>query len=95
MEDRGTEETAAFYRAVDSKIVTAQFFSQEEMWSSGHAWVRLTRQAPGATPSDRAGSSLFAWLQNYRGVVVRYERHAENPLGMLHLACCLILRRCL
>jgi transposase len=32
---------------------------------------------------------LFAWLQNYRRIVVRYERHAENFLGMLHLACCL------
>jgi transposase len=38
---------------------------------------------------------LFAWLQNYRRVVVRYERHPENFLGMLHLACCLILLRCL
>ena len=27
--------------------------------------------------------------------VVRYERHAENFLGMVHLACCLILLRCL
>lgn len=39
--------------------------------------------------------NLFAWLQNYRRIVVRYERHAENLLGMLHLACCLILLRCL
>src|SRR5712692_9072763 len=29
---------------------------------------------------------LFAWLQNFRRLVVRYERHAENFLGMLHLA---------
>lgn len=36
---------------------------------------------------------LFAWLQNFRRRVVRYERHAENFLGMLHLACCLILLR--
>ena len=36
---------------------------------------------------------LFAWLQNYRRIVVRYERHAENSLGMSHLACCLILLR--
>ena len=34
---------------------------------------------------------LFAWLQNFRRIVVRYERIAENFLGMLHLACCLIL----
>lgn len=24
---------------------------------------------------------LFAWLQNFRRLVVRYERHAENFLG--------------
>ena len=36
---------------------------------------------------------LFAWLQNFRRIVVRYERFAENFLGMLHLACCLILLR--
>lgn len=38
---------------------------------------------------------LFAWLQNYRRIVVRYERHPENFLGMLRLACWLILIRCL
>lgn len=36
---------------------------------------------------------LFAWLQNFRRLVVRYERHAENFLGMLHLGCCVILLR--
>jgi transposase len=36
---------------------------------------------------------LFAWLQNFRRLVVRYERNAENSLGMLHLGCCLILLR--
>ena len=33
---------------------------------------------------------LFAWLQNFRRIVVRYERVAENSLGMLHLPCSLI-----
>jgi transposase len=36
---------------------------------------------------------LFAWLQNFRRIVVRYERAAENFLGMPHLACSLILLR--
>ncbi len=36
---------------------------------------------------------LFAWLQNFRRLVVRYERYAENFLGMLHLGCCIILLR--
>ena len=35
---------------------------------------------------------LFAWLQNFRRLVVRYERYADNFLGM-HLGCCLILMR--
>jgi len=36
---------------------------------------------------------LFAWLQNFRRTVVRYERYADNFLGMLYLACCVILLR--
>jgi transposase len=36
---------------------------------------------------------LFAWLQNFRRLVVRYERHAENFLGMLYLGCCIVLLR--
>ncbi len=36
---------------------------------------------------------LFAWLQNFRRLVVRYERYAENFLGMLQLGCCIILLR--
>jgi len=36
---------------------------------------------------------LFAWLQNYRRIVVRYEYHAENFLGMVLLACSIILLR--
>jgi len=34
---------------------------------------------------------LFAWLGNYRRLVVRWEYHVENYLGFLHLACALIL----
>jgi len=37
---------------------------------------------------------LFAWLQNYRRLITRWERHAENFLGFLHLGCiCILLRR--
>ena len=36
---------------------------------------------------------LFARLQTFRRIVVRYERNPENFLGMLHLACCLIFLR--
>jgi len=36
---------------------------------------------------------LFAWLHNFRRLVTRYEYHADNFLGFLHLACALILLR--
>jgi transposase len=36
---------------------------------------------------------LFAWLHNFRRVVTRWEFHATNYLGFLHLACALILLR--
>jgi transposase len=39
---------------------------------------------------------LFAWLQNFRRIPVRYEYHAENFLGLIQLGCIMILlRRCL
>jgi transposase len=36
---------------------------------------------------------LFAWLFNFRRLVVRYEYHAENFQGFLHLAAVIILLR--
>ena len=36
---------------------------------------------------------LFAWLFNFRRLVVRYEYHAENFQGFIHLAAALILLR--
>ena len=34
---------------------------------------------------------LFAWLGNFRRLVVRYERRAENYLGFVQLGCVMIL----
>ncbi len=36
---------------------------------------------------------LFAWLGNYRRLVVRYEHYADNFLGFVHLGCGHILLR--
>lgn len=36
---------------------------------------------------------LFAWLHNYRRLVTRWERHAENFLGFVQLGCVRILLR--
>ena len=36
---------------------------------------------------------LFAWLQNYRRVLVRYEYYLQNYLAFVQLACILIFVR--
>ncbi|MBU6389830.1 hypothetical protein KGQ71_04945 [Patescibacteria group bacterium] len=36
---------------------------------------------------------FFAWLQNFRRLVARYERKGENFLAMVRLGCILILLR--
>jgi transposase len=36
---------------------------------------------------------LFAWLQNFRRLVVRYEYYDDNFLGFLQLGCIVILLR--
>ncbi|MGC2697174.1 MAG: DDE transposase, partial [Candidatus Angelobacter sp.] len=36
---------------------------------------------------------FFAWLHNFRRLVIRWEHHEDNFLGMVQLACILILMR--
>ena len=36
---------------------------------------------------------LFAWLHNFRRTVIRWEYYPENFLGMVQLACTIILLR--
>lgn len=36
---------------------------------------------------------FFAWLQNFRRIQTRWEYHLHNFLGMVHLACAVILLR--
>jgi transposase len=50
---------------------------------------RLLRRAKRRWKIER----LFGWLHNCRRVVTRQERHVENYLGMLQLACARILLR--
>jgi transposase len=37
---------------------------------------------------------LWAWLQNFRRVVTRFDYHVENFLGFVHLGCIKLLLRC-
>ena len=37
---------------------------------------------------------LFSWLQKFRRIATRFDFHAENYLGFVHLGCIKILLRC-
>jgi transposase len=37
---------------------------------------------------------LNAWLQNFRRIATRFDYHADNYLGFVHLGCIKILLRC-
>jgi transposase len=45
----------------------------------------------GTSGSTWVVERFFAWLHNSRRLVTRWERHAENILGMLQLGCMRIL----
>ena len=49
------------------------------------------KRALRAYPNRYKVERFFAWLQNYRRCVTRYEYHAYNFLGFIHWACILIL----
>src|SRR5208282_814516 len=67
-------------------------FQTSEQRSSGRFVGKL--EATRRTDEPRgAASHRDVCLQNYRRVVVRQERHAENFLPMLHLASALLLLR--
>ena len=46
-----------------------------------------------AIDADGRSRAIFAWMQNYRRLVTRWEYHIENFLGFVQLACLLMLIR--
>jgi len=87
-------------RAYDSDRLDRELAAQGVELISPHRYNRIKP----ATQDGRAlrryqrrwkVERLFAWLQNFRRIVVRYEYHVQNFLGFVHLGCMLILlRRC-
>ena len=52
-------------------------------------------KAPGRPPKPRRWvvERTFAWLSKCRAILVRYDKHAANYLGLLQLACALLWYR--
>ena len=94
MNVRALYGTAAFYRAVDPKIVTGQFFSQEEMWSSPSQTPnvvvlneRFWRQELDSDPSIlKRGLVLKSFGYDIRGVVSLPRRWDDVDILFPHKA---------
>ena len=85
-------------KAYDSDPLDAQLAVQDVQMIAPH---RRGRKKP-ATQDGRVlrryrrrwkVERLFAWLQNFRRILTRHERKAENYLGFVHLGCIKILLR--
>jgi transposase len=85
-------------RAYDSDALDERLLRERDVeLIAAHRSNRITPTQDGR-PLRRAKrrwkvERLFAWLQNYRRLVTRWERYAENFLGFVRLGCIRILFR--
>jgi transposase len=89
-------------RLIGDKAYDSDRLDRELMQTYGTEMIAPNRanrsQTQDGRPLRRYGrrwkiERLFAWLFNFRRLVVRYEYHAENFQGFLHLAAAVILLR--
>jgi transposase len=67
--------------------------TQARLWMLVPPSYRSRAKTAGACVGRWRIKRLFAWLHNFRRLVTRWERHVENFVAMLHLACARILLR--
>ena len=87
-------------KAYDSDKLDEQMMEQfgTEMIAPHRRSRRVDRKTQDGRPMRRYCrrwkiERLFAWLFNFRRLVVRYEYHIENFIGFVNLACAIILLR--
>ena len=85
-------------RAYDSDPLDAEFSNKGIKMIAPHRKNRKkpkTQDGRKLRPYKRRWKveRLFAWLGNFRRLVVRYERRAENYLGFVQLGCAVIMLR--
>jgi len=86
-------------KAYDSDALDARLYAERGLTLiAPHRGNRQRRRTQDGRPLRRYRrrwriERLFAWLQNFRRLVTRYEYHAENFLGFVQLGCIVILLR--
>ena len=69
-----------------------EFFYTLHLRSRGEEAKRLARKV-GYRARRWVVERTHSWLNRFRRLLIRWEKKGENYLGMLHLACALILLR--
>jgi transposase len=85
-------------RAYDSDKLDAQLAKHRIEMIAPHRDGRRKRPTQDGRPLRRYRrrwkiERLFAWLQNFRRILVRHDRYIENFLAFIHLGCIIILLR--
>ena len=85
-------------RAYDSDPLDARLAVQGVQLIAPHRRTRTKPRTQDGRPRRRYKrrwkvERLFAWLGNFRRLVIRYEHHDTNYLGLVHRGCILILLR--
>ena len=89
-------------RLIGDKAYDSDRLDEELMQEYGTELIAPNRRGRGRTQDGRSLrryvrrwkiERLFAWLFNYRRLVVRWEYHAENFQAFVHLAAIIILLR--
>ena len=87
-------------KAYDSDPLDAELGQQGIEMIAPHRRDRKRRASQDGRPLRRYKrrwkiERLFAWLQNFRRILVRHERYLMNYVGFVQLGCLVILlRRC-
>jgi putative transposase len=81
---------AAYDNEPTRAVVTAQNYTPHIRPAKGAAAARKRR---GAKPRRWVVERTLAWLSKCRALLVRYDKHSENYLGLLQLACALVWYR--
>jgi transposase len=80
------------YDYEEVRVLAAAFGFTLHLRTRGEEARALTRRA-GHKPRRWVVERAHSWMNRFRRVLVRWEKKAENYLGMLHLACAIITWR--
>jgi transposase len=85
-------------RAYDSDALDARLRHERDIELIAPHRDHRRRKTQDGRPLRRYGrrwkvERLFAWMQNFRRLITRWEYHADNFLGFVQLGCIVILLR--